>query len=45
MKADLYLKNGLVVMEETTFHGGVVIADGKIVGVVAGDTAVSVSDS
>ena len=45
MKADLYLKNGLVVTEETTFHGGVVIADGKIVGLVAGDTAVSARET
>lgn len=41
MKADLYLKNGLVVTEETTFHGGVLIADCKIVGLVAGDSAVT----
>ena len=41
MSADLYLKNGLVVTEELIFHGGVVIAEGKIVELVAGDTAVS----
>ncbi|PIE80422.1 MAG: allantoinase AllB [Chloroflexi bacterium] len=37
MKADLYLKNGLVVTEETMFHGGVVIANGKIVDLVTGN--------
>ena len=44
MSADLYLKNGLVVTEETTFHGGIVIADGKIVELVAGDTVVSAEE-
>jgi allantoinase len=37
MEADLYIKNGLVVTEETTFHGGVIIAGGKVVELVAGD--------
>ena len=32
MEADLYIKNGLVVTEETTFHGGVIIAGGKGLG-------------
>ena len=45
MQADLYVKNGLVVTEENTFHGGVVIADGKIVELVAGDTAVSAQET
>lgn len=45
MQADLYLKNGLVVTEDGTFQGGVVIADGKIVGLVAGDTAVSAQET
>ena len=44
MSADLYLKNGLVVTEETTFYGGVVIADGKIVELVAGDGVVSAQE-
>ena len=45
MKADLYIKNGLVVTEETMFHGGVVITDGKIVELVEGDTAVSAQET
>ena len=44
MSADLYLKNGLVVTEETTFHGGVVIAEGKIVEIVAGDMDVAAQE-
>ena len=45
MKADLYIKNGLVVTEETMFHGGVVITDGKVVELVEGDTAVSAQET
>lgn len=41
MKVDLYIKNGLVVTEETTFQGGVVINDGKIVELVAGNAAIA----
>jgi allantoinase len=40
----LYLKNGLIVTEETTFHGGNVIANGKIVELVAEDIDVSAEE-
>ena len=36
MQADLYLKNAIVVTEAGTFRGGVVVADGTVVQVVAG---------
>ncbi len=45
MNADLYLKNGLVVTEETTFHGGVVIAGGKIVKLVAGNNDIAAQET
>ncbi len=44
MKADLYLKNGLVVTEEATFQGGVVIGQGKIVQLVSGDAAIAAEE-
>lgn len=37
MEIDLYLKNGLIVSEETTFQGGVGISQGKIALVVSGN--------
>ncbi len=44
MKADLYLKNGLVVTEDTTFQGGVVVGQGKIVQLVSGDAAIAAEE-
>ncbi|MEM7535624.1 MAG: allantoinase AllB [Chloroflexota bacterium] len=35
-KPTLYLKNGQIVTEETTFHGGIVVEQDKIVQLVAG---------
>lgn len=40
MRADLYLKNGLIVTEEATFLGGVVVEKGKISQLVSGDVAI-----
>jgi allantoinase len=40
MTADLYLANAQVVTEESVFHGGVVVKDGKIAQVVTGDAAI-----
>ena len=40
MKADLYLKNGLIVTEHTTFKGGVAVKDGKISQLVASETEI-----
>jgi len=37
MKADLYLRNGRIVTESGTFHGGVAARDGKISHIVHGD--------
>lgn len=37
MPVDLYVKNGLVVTNETTFHGGVAISNGKVVELVTGN--------
>lgn len=34
MKADLYLKNGIIVTEDNTFLGNVIVTDGKIAAVV-----------
>ncbi|MFC1959311.1 allantoinase AllB [Chloroflexota bacterium] len=45
MTADLYVKNGVVVTEETTFHGGVVIAAGKVVELVAGSSAIDAQET
>jgi allantoinase len=45
MKADLYLKNGLIVTEETTFQGGVVVGRGKIIQLVSGDAAVEAAET
>ena len=39
MKVDLYLRNGLIAAEDTTFQGGIVIEEGKIAGLVLGDEA------
>ncbi|MDX1414639.1 MAG: allantoinase AllB [Candidatus Promineifilaceae bacterium] len=44
MNADLFLRNGLVVTEETIFPGGIAIADGKIVELVAGDATLSAEE-
>ena len=40
MKADLYLKNGLIVTEHTTFKGGVAVKDSKISQLVAGEAEI-----
>lgn len=40
MSADYYLKNAQIATEENVFTGGIVIADGKIVQLVAGDVPV-----
>lgn len=45
MQADLYLKNGLVVTEDTTFQGGVVVGQGKITQLVAGDIPVKAAET
>jgi allantoinase len=45
MKADLYLKNGLIVTEETSFSGGIVIDQGKISQLVAGDVEVDAQET
>ena len=37
MNIDLYIRNGQVVTEETVFHGGVAVQDGKIVQLVHGN--------
>ena len=39
MTATLYLRNGLIVTEETAFQGGVVIEQGKITQLVSGNAA------
>lgn len=44
MKADLYLKNGLIVTEEGSFNGGVVVAQGKIAQLVSGDVALEAGE-
>lgn len=41
MQANLYLRNGLVVTEAGAFHGGVLVTDGVITGLVAGDPDVA----
>lgn len=40
MSMDLYLRNGLIVTEESTFRGGVVVHQGKIEQLVLGDPTV-----
>jgi allantoinase len=44
MKADLYLRNGLVVTEDVPFRGGIVVRDGLIAELVAGDIAVEANE-
>ncbi len=44
MRADLYLKNGLIVTEDTTFQGGVVVGQGKIIQLVSGDAAITAKE-
>jgi len=44
MKADLYLKNGLIVSEETTFEGGVVVKQGKICQLVSGEAEIEAKE-
>jgi allantoinase len=40
MKSDLYLQNGLIVTDSAAFIGGIVVHDGVIIEVVAGDAPV-----
>jgi allantoinase len=44
MKADLYLKNGLIVTEDTTFEGGVVVQQGRISQLVSGNVALDAEE-
>lgn len=44
MKVDLYLKNGLIVTEDTSFNGGVVVKQGKISQLVAGDVPIDAEE-
>lgn len=44
MSADLYLRNGQIVTEESIFPGGVVISDGKVAQLVAGDPTVDAAE-
>ncbi len=45
MKPNLYLKNGLVVSEESTFHGGVVVTDGRIAQLVHGTPDIAATET
>ena len=40
MQFDLFLKNGLIVTEDSIFNGGIAIKDGKIIQLVGNDVAV-----
>ena len=44
MTATLYLRNGLIVTEETAFQGGVVIEQGKITQLVSGNAALEAEE-
>jgi allantoinase len=44
MKPDLYLRNGLVVTEDTSFTGGVVVQNGVISELVFGDTLIDANE-
>ncbi len=44
MKANLYLKNGLIVTEEGTFEGGVVVSQGKISQLVTGEAVIEAEE-
>ena len=44
MNADLYLRNGLVVTENQSYNGGVLIQDGKIQNLIGGDQDVDAVD-
>jgi len=45
MKADLYLKNGRIVTEENSFIGGIVIRQGKISQLVAGEANIDATET
>jgi dihydroorotase-like cyclic amidohydrolase len=45
MKADLYFRNGLVVTENTSFTGGVVVHNGVIVELVNADVAIDAEET
>lgn len=45
MKADLYLRNGLVVTEDTAFRGGIVIHNGVIAELVNDDTPIDAKET
>lgn len=44
MKADLYLKNGLIVTENQTFEGGIVVRHGKIAQLVFGKATIEAAE-
>ncbi|MEM7033604.1 MAG: allantoinase AllB [Chloroflexota bacterium] len=44
MTADLYLKNGLIVTEESEFNGGIVVSGGKIQQLVAGEVDIAADE-
>lgn len=44
MKADLYLRNALVVTEHNKFQGGVVVRNGRIEKLIEGDTSVQAEE-
>ena len=44
MRADLYLKNGLIVTEEGAFKGGLVVSQGKIAQLVSGQAAIEADE-
>lgn len=36
--ADLYVRNGTIVLENAVFHGGILVKDGQVIEIVHGDT-------
>ena len=45
MKPDLYIRNGQIVTEETSFWGGITVQDGKIAQLISGNPDITAPDT